>query len=223
MRIETISLDKLSEKSLYLGYTGEKDHVMVVIRCAGLFKDYPDATAAISVRPPVGDAYPVSPAKSGTDLIWSISQSDIANSGSGTFQLTFTNDGEIIKSEFGKFTVNQSLVAGGDPPEPVQNWLDEAEAALAAIQSEIVDVEGATPSITGEANRIYRCGTLTSLTLTAPEEGLMAVLFTSGGTATTISATGVTWPGWFSACEANAKYEISIMDGMAVIAKWSTT
>ena len=223
MRIETVSLEKITEKSLYFGYTGEKDHTMIVIRCASLFKDYPDAVAAISVRPPVGDTYPVSPTKSGTDLIWEISQGDIAYAGAGTFQLTFTDDGEIIKSEFGKYTVNQSLTATGTVPDPVEDWLEAAEAALAEIESSVVEVSGSTPSITGENGKWYKCGTLTSLTLTAPEEGLMYVVFTSGSTATTMTATGVTWPGWFSAPEANTVYEISILDGKAVVSAWATT
>ena len=86
----------------------------------------------------------------------------------------------------------------------------------------IVEVTGATPSITGEANKRYLCGTVTSLTITIPESGMMDVVFTSGSTATTLTATGVTFPAWFTV-EKNYKYEISILDGMAVVAAWPTT
>ena len=222
MRIEKISLDKLSSRALDIGYVGEKDHVKVVIQCAGFFKDYPDATAAMACRPPVGDAYPVELTKSGVDLEWAVSESDIAAAGNGAFQITFTQDGEIVKSAFGSYTVRSSLVGNGEPPEPLDDWIQEAQELLAEVEDLTVEVSGETPSITGEAGKTYICGTLTSLTITPPESGMMNVMFTSGSTATTLTATGVTFPDWFEV-EANTKYEISILDGMGVVAAWETT
>lgn len=82
-------------------------------------------------------------------------------------------------------------------------------------------VTGATPSIAAEANHIYKCGELTSLTIsTFPAEGEFTVVFSSGSTPTTFTEPeGMVMPSGFT-IEANTRYEINVVDGYAVAFGW---
>ena len=148
MRVERALLEELSEKVFNIGYQGELNHTQVIISCPVMFRDYPDAVASMVVKPPQGDLYPVSLTRDGNDLTWDVSASDVAIPGAGILQLTFTDgegeEAEIIKTVYGSYSVNASLVANGEAPDPVQSWLDEAGAALATFENEIGDIRKIT-------------------------------------------------------------------------------
>ena len=98
----------------------------------------------------------------------------------------------------------------------------QAEDALEAIGGEAkpitVTVSGTTPSIAAEANHIYECGELTSLTVSSfPATGKFWIWFTSGATATT--TTGISN---FTA-EANKVYRIFVENGYATYDSWATS
>ena len=87
-----------------------------------------------------------------------------------------------------------------------------------------VTVSGSTPIITPADNTIYKCGELTSLTVSnPPATGNYIIVFTSGSTATTTTIpSSVKFPtsdGSFAA-EANTRYEINVSDGYAVVGEW---
>jgi len=148
MRVERALLEELSEKKFNIGYQGEQNHTQVIISCPVMFRDYPDAVASMVVKPPQGDLYPVSLTREVNDLIWDISDADVAIPGEGILQLTFTDgegeEAEIIKTVYGSYSVNASLVADGEAPDPVQSWLDEAGAALSTFETEIGEIRKIT-------------------------------------------------------------------------------
>ena len=230
MKTISVMLGDLTRQVYSFGYEGESNYTGMRINCIEVLADYPDAEIALTVQSPAGVIYPATIEVSGVMVVWNLTASDLAAAGGGSAQLTFTENNVVIKSVIFGFGVNPSLVPNGDPPDPLQDWITEAANTLEELQGMIsvgvpiedVEVTGATPSITGEANKRYLCGTVTSLTITIPESGMMEVVFTSGSTAATLTATGVTFPSWFTV-EANYKYEISILDGMAVVAAWPTT
>lgn len=82
-------------------------------------------------------------------------------------------------------------------------------------------ISGTTATIAASANTIYKCGELTSLTISSvPETGEFTVIFTSGSTATVFDEpSGMTVPDGFTV-EANKRYEINVSDGYAVVASW---
>ena len=88
----------------------------------------------------------------------------------------------------------------------------------------IVEVTGATPSITASADTLYECGTVSTLSFTPCATGICAVLFTSGTTATVLTVPNtVKFPDWFNPASLNASttYEINVLDGVyGVVAKW---
>ncbi len=84
-----------------------------------------------------------------------------------------------------------------------------------------VELSGTGIMLTPEADRLYRCGELTSLTITDPPAvGVWMIVFSSGAapTRTTIPA-GILGLEDFAA-EANAVYEINVLDNRALVAGW---
>lgn len=86
-----------------------------------------------------------------------------------------------------------------------------------------VEVEDAAAEIEAVENTIYRCGTLTSLTVSdIPETGMFVVIFTSGATPTSITWGDVVPPDGFTV-EANTRYEVNVLDGYATIGSWGVS
>ena len=87
-----------------------------------------------------------------------------------------------------------------------------------------VTVSGATPSITPIDNRVYKCGEVTSLTVTdPPATGEYSIIFTSGSTATTLTMPqSVIMPDSFSVTT-NTRYEINVSAGYAVCNGWAVS
>ena len=227
-----LSVDGISSTPIILGFEGEQNHTEITFFWTILYSQYPDAVATLTVKPPVGNPYPKVITQDENKVVWTVGASDMANPGNGEYQLTFTDGEEIIKTYIGTFNVMNSIIGSGEAPDPVQDWIEQANEKLAEVDEAIAEVDavivedvtvtGATPSITAEANKRYQCGTVTSLTIVKPQSGYFEVTFTSGSTATTLTATGITFPEWF-AVEKNYKYELSILDGMGVVAAWPTT
>ena len=85
----------------------------------------------------------------------------------------------------------------------------------------IVEITAATATITPVTNTIYKCGELTSLTITnAPATGEYSITFTSGSTATTV--TGITSINGLADFEPEESkiYEINVLDNRAVVGTW---
>lgn len=94
----------------------------------------------------------------------------------------------------------------------------------AAAAETVVEVEGTTPTITPAANTIYKCGTLTSLTISnPPATGAYSIVFTSGATATTTTIPATVLGLEDFAAEANTVYEINVLDNRAVVGSWAVT
>lgn len=126
MKTLNVMLSDLDGKILPLGYEGENLYTCVRINCVQVFSEYPDAVVSMVVQPPVGDMYPAVVKKSGVMVVWDITDSVLSSSGQGQVQLTFTNDEIIRKSVIFGISINSSLVANGEAPEPVQEWIDSA-------------------------------------------------------------------------------------------------
>ena len=87
-----------------------------------------------------------------------------------------------------------------------------------------IPVSGSTPTITALAGCRYICSAtaVTELTFTPPENGLCAVRFASGSTATVLTLPNtVKMPSWWTGPEASRTYEISFEDGYGVVTSWA--
>ena len=112
----------------------------------------------------------------------------------------------------------------GNYEEPARSKISEMLNAPTTITASSVNI-GAFPGVR------YICGEMTTLSITAPESGCIDVLFKSGSTPTTLTITSaksgvsaIKWANGFNpaAIEANATYEINILDGeYGVACKWT--
>lgn len=134
MKTINVMLGDLSGRVINLGYEGENLYTKVKINCIEVFADYPDATVSMVVKPPVGDMYPATITKTGVAVIWNITSSVLSTSGAGSAQITFNNGEEIIKTAIFNFTINNSLIAEGETPDPVQDWIESANATLESLE-----------------------------------------------------------------------------------------
>lgn len=79
----------------------------------------------------------------------------------------------------------------------------------------VVEVSGTTPTIEPQANTIYKCRELTSLTISnPPATGKYSIIFFSGATAT--ATVGIE----NFATESNKRYKITVEDNYATYDSW---
>lgn len=134
MRVINIRISDLSERQLLFGHMGENEHTQIQFNCASVFAQYPQSTVALTVKPPQGDTYPGIITTEGVIVYWTITASDLIYSGSGNYQLTFSENGTIVRTEIGTYTVSESLEPDGEVPTPIENWMEEAQEALNEIE-----------------------------------------------------------------------------------------
>lgn len=165
-RYVKISLSRVGQEVLDLGYAGENLHTQVVISCTEIYAYYPNAVAELIVAPPSGDQYQAVINVDDGTLTWDITASDTAQSGSGRYQLIFTDNGEeIMRSAIGTTRIQASLDGTtGDAPTP-------AETFAQALASELADqiaaaAETVTPVI------VVNCGTISTLPATITAAGV---------------------------------------------------
>ena len=88
----------------------------------------------------------------------------------------------------------------------------------------VVTVSGTTPTIEPQANTIYNCGKVASLTISnPPATGAYSIVFTSGSTATTTTIPATILGLEDFAAEANTLYEINVFDNRAVVGSWAVS
>ena len=99
----------------------------------------------------------------------------------------------------------------------VGTYTESAQSAINQMLNAPITVSGTTPSIAAKAGVQYVCGEVATLSFTPCATGCCDVVFTSGSTPTVLTVPStVKWPDWFnpSALEANAVYEINILNGV---------
>ena len=111
----------------------------------------------------------------------------------------------------------------------VGTYTEDAKSAISDMLNGAVQVSGTDPIITAKSGIRYICGEVLSLNITVPSTGIIDVIFTSGSSPTVLTITpptGMTmkWSNDFNPAilEANATYEINIMDGcLGVVGIWT--
>lgn len=117
----------------------------------------------------------------------------------------------------------ESIVTATGHMTPEQ--ADRTRENLGAAPAEtVVAVSGTTPTIEPQANTIYNCGELTSLTISNPTPtGSYSIVLTSGSTATTTTIPATILGLEDFAAEANTIYEINVLDNRAVVGSWAVS
>ena len=137
MRTVSVRLADLEKAIIPIGFVGENLHTQVRIDCKKAYEDYPNAAVSLTVNPPKGDKYPAVVVRDGDIVVWDITNSDLIYNGTGEFQLSFTVDDVVAKSFKGRVKILDSIVANGEVPDPIDDFLTRAGAALTAIPETI--------------------------------------------------------------------------------------
>lgn len=111
----------------------------------------------------------------------------------------------------------------------VGTYTESAKSSISEMLNGSIAVSGTAPTIVAKAGIRYVCGEVLTLNITVPSTGIIDVVFTSGSSPTVLTITpptGMTmkWANNFNPAilEANATYEINIMDGyLGVVGKWT--
>lgn len=151
MRTVSYRMDDLKKAVIHIGRVAENEYTRVQIDAGDIYAEFPHASAALTVQPPVGDAYPAVVTRDGNLVIWDVKDSDLAYEGDGEFQLTFSSGDVVVKSAPGQFRVCRSILGEGEAPDPLEDFLAEAGEALTAIPETI---GAAFDEITAEAETL---------------------------------------------------------------------
>ena len=135
MRTLTYQLRDLKKAMICIGFEDENNRTQVRIDCGEVFAEYPNATVTMKVQAPKGGIYPATVTREENVILWTVRDCDVANKGSGEFQLTFTDGTTVIKTCVGRFHVDRSLKGSGTAPSGVQDWLENAEKVLEQVES----------------------------------------------------------------------------------------
>ena len=97
---------------------------------------------------------------------------------------------------------------------------------IASAVRSVIDetVTGTTVTIVGVDNHRYLCGTVTEISITPPQSGIIDVVFTAGAACVLTLPNTVKLPDDFDATdlEQGTVYEINIADGVrGVVASWT--
>ena len=134
MRTVTYKLDDLKKVAISIGRADENEATRVQIDAGQLFAEYPAAVPAMKVISPAGVTYSREVTRDGDLVVWDVVDSDLAAEGYGEMQLTFTENSVKVKSAIAQIRVCRSIVGEGTAPDPVQDWLDEAEDVLEDVE-----------------------------------------------------------------------------------------
>lgn len=142
MKYITVRLADIAREIIPIGYEGEQNHTQVIVYCAQIFDEYPNAAVTMVIKSGAGSVYPQAVTREGSTVIWDVTPANVAGAGGGTFQFTFTDNEEVIKSVIGTYSVNASILGSGEAPDPVADWVAEATEVLAEVEQVVIDVEG---------------------------------------------------------------------------------
>lgn len=91
-------------------------------------------------------------------------------------------------------------------------------------QTQTRNISSSELTIEPQANTIYNCGEVASLTISnPPATGAYSIVFTSGSTATTTTIPATILGLEDFAAETNTIYEINVLDNRAVVGSWAVS
>lgn len=138
MKIIKTAWENFGVGSIRLGRQGENLVRRLKVDISAPLEAHPDADFAIRVESPAGVVYNAAQTVQEDEwLLWDITDADTAVSGEGSVQIVMIGDGEeIAKTAKAKTVVLSSLGSGGEAPDPVKGWLDEAQKLLEDLKDQ---------------------------------------------------------------------------------------
>lgn len=151
MRSVSVRLADLDRCVIPIGFVDENLHTQVRFDCKKMFDEYPAALPSLAVSPPEGSTYPAIVTKDGDYVVWDVTASDCASDGNGEIQLTFVVGEIVAKSYVGRIRVTRSLNPSGEIPDPVQDWITQANEVLGEVEDALTDIPETIDTALAEA------------------------------------------------------------------------
>ena len=131
MRSIDETFETFGKRVLWLGYAGEEDRSTLIVDLHNILLEFPGAIGILKIRPPDEKvAYPAVTETIDDKLYWSISDSDTAKEGRGELQLSLISPtGSKIKTAVAAMEISRSLPDGGQKPDRIDDWMENAEVA----------------------------------------------------------------------------------------------
>lgn len=148
-------IDVTSTKSftINLGRQGENDITEIIFDYSGLAEEYGEGVLSCIVqRKKTDDPYPALMTAENHMATWNVSSADTAYAGTGKIQLSYVVDEQVKKSIIYKIKVEPSILpTSEEPPEPIQNYLDQMVEIGTQIHADAESVSGLADEITETA------------------------------------------------------------------------
>lgn len=132
-------VDAIEGEVIPLGRQGENEVETVRIDVSGWAETYGEGTFTLAhQRSCDGDGFEreITMSEDGEYVLWLITSTDVATSGKGRVQLTYTVNDAVAKSVIYKTMVAESLDASQEAPLPWKPWIDAVlEAGNNAVES----------------------------------------------------------------------------------------
>lgn len=124
--MKTILIKEGCPNPVNLGEKGENGVGAVLFDYSEWISDFGEGAISLLVkRKGDASAYPVVLTTADGIATWTISDTDTAVQGYGKMEYIFTIDSKVEKSTVFSFYVAHDIGPNGDPPEPIQEWMDE--------------------------------------------------------------------------------------------------
>lgn len=165
--------------TINLGRQGENDVKHIQFDYSGLAEKFGEGVLSCIVQRKDGDdPYPAVLTYDNHMATWSVSSTDTAYAGTGKIQLSYMVDEQIKKSIIYKIKVEPSILpTSEEPPEPIQNYLDQMVEIGTQVHADAESVSGLASEITETAEtaetNITETATSAVNTINAKEEQVL--------------------------------------------------
>ena len=131
-----------TSKVIDLGISGENDARLISFDITKFVETFGEGVPAILVeRPTETYSYPVVFEREGNILTWSPGQADVYIPGNGRLTVRYSVDEVVVKTLEFITVVHGSLATEGEPPEPIEEWVDEVLDAKEEIENMTASAE----------------------------------------------------------------------------------
>ena len=119
---------EMNRPGITIGRIGENERTRIRFDISEWLAEYPDGQLTVLCRRPRdAAAYPVPPSqiiRDGEALYWTLSDADLAQTGSGLCELVLRENNVKAKSEIYGIWISDALDGEAEPPEPWESWID---------------------------------------------------------------------------------------------------
>lgn len=167
-----------------IGLVGENNYRKVHINVSDIMQEYPNARFELILQREGDEVpYPVTTQLKGSDLIWLVSDVDVAVKGRAKAEVIAFNDDVIAKSKIFVVNVEASLDPAGEVPDPYAQWYADIINASSVVKTVKVEVLNAKDIVLETAETVEtKKNEAISAAQFAHEFKTLAESFTHGGT-----------------------------------------